>query len=553
MMDSTPGSDIKVYGGAQSGKAILCIAVGVLLAVIMNIITLVMVIDKDGYKADIPAGSGTVDNTAPSGGAASMSSSSGTTVSGPTTQSLASACLAASNYQGPTAQSLASACLSASDSNNQGTTTQDLAAACLAANNNQGPTTQDLAAACLDANNNQADVTPAPDDAAAPVSAEAALAAARKDVIVIGVNWNWPPFCFSETAVKRDDPDLAFWDQPNGFLIDMATEACSRAGLNCRFSIMGVGQVDCWTPHEQVGSALQSGMFDMCLCYTVTPGRLGRSLWPTNPEKGWTMQAMGGLLTLKEYSNTAFWRVLEMNWSDGCVGANMIDVGPDRSTGIGGNVATMRRLYRQACDQGEIDGGGCSDYSSSDYEATGTLTKSCPEGKIRVGLIQGWALTIASFGWVENQFTADRRFDSSRMVFVDEHIDDSGSNAAIKTYNHLAKAVTDKTIDMAYTYENLLEAMGSENCDICVDSNVWQDQTLQFKHTGLAFSSGGASGFFMQGNVALRDAIDAAGQDIIADQDFYCPLCMQYWPSSFGCRSHCIGCENATNPDNRCP
>lgn len=447
MMETTAGSDLNVYGTGQNNKTLLCIVFGVIVAIVMNIVTLVIVSDKDGYKADVTTyGSGS----------------------------------------------------------------------------------------------------------------EAALAAARDDVVVIGVNWNWPPFCFSKTMVNQDDPAKANWEQPNGFLIDVAKEACTRAGLNCRFTIMGVGQVDCWTKDEQVGSALQSGMFDMCLCYTVTPGRLGRSIWPTNKEKGWTMQALGGLLTLKEYrEDSAFWQTLEMNWSDGCNGGSMVDVGPNRNTGIGGNKDTMRRLYRQPCDQGELnadtEGTICVDYSSDDYEATGTRTKECSQGKIRVGLIQGWALTISSFGWVENAFTDDRKFDSSRMVFVDEHIDDSGSNAAIKTYNHLAKAVTDKTIDMAYTYENLLEAMVSKDCDICVDSDVWNDDTLEFKHNGLKFSSGGASGFFMQGDVALRDAIDSAAQDIIADQDFYCPLCAKYWDTPFGCKSHCIGCENAKNPANRCP
>jgi len=386
-------------------------------------------------------------------------------------------------------------------------------------------------------------------------STEKQLGDARQDVVVIGVNWNWPPFCYSETGINMNDPDRANWEQPNGFLIDFATEVCRRASLNCRFTIMGVGQVDCWTPNEQVGSALQSGMFDMCLCYTVTPGRLGRSIWPTNPEKGWTMQAMGGLLTLKSYEGTPFWETMKMNWRDGCTGANMIDVGPDRSTGKGGNVLTMRRLYREPCDNTQANGFECIDYSSEDYPSTGAFTRACPQGMIRIGFIQGWALTKGSFKWIVNTESDNGKFDTSRIVFVDEHIDDAGGNAAIETYNHLAKAVLDQTIDMAYTYENLLEAMVADRakCAICTDTDVWIDGKLKFLHTQLAFSSGGASGFFKQGDVALRDVFDSYGKEIIADQDFYCPLCKQYWGTSFGCKSHCIGCENASNPENQCP
>merc|ERR1719471_714372 len=107
---------------------------------------------------------------------------------------------------------------------------------------------------------------------------------------------------------------------------------------------------------------------------------------------------------------------------------------------------------------------------------------------------------------------------------------------------------------MAYTYSNLLEAMteAGKQCNHCSESDVWTSNKLKFLHTGLAFSSGGASGFFKQGDVALRDVFDEYSQQIIADQDFYCPLCKEYWPSTFGCKTHCIGCENAAKPANRC-
>lgn len=383
-------------------------------------------------------------------------------------------------------------------------------------------------------------------------STEKTLTAARDDVVVIGINWNWPPYCWATTSVQDDG---APWDMPYGFLYEFAVEACDRAGLNCRFTIMGLGQVDCWTGdgQGQVGTALQSGMFDMCLCYTVTPTRLGRALWPTNDEKGWTMPAMGGLLTLKAYQrdDTDFWRILDQNWTDGCSGAQMIDVGPDRSTGLGaGNIKSMRRLYRQVCSPGTDSDADCSDYSSDDYAATGENTKACPQGKIRVGLIKGWALSEASFGWVTNSMgptTGDfaQKFDPSRVVFVDEHHDDSGALATIRNYNHLAKAVEDRTIDVAYTYSNLLESMKSETCAICADSSVWTDNTLTWRQVDLAFASGGASGFFKMGDVALRDAIDTAGKEIIADTEWYCPKCREFWPQPAGCASHCIGCQAA--------
>lgn len=357
-------------------------------------------------------------------------------------------------------------------------------------------------------------------------------AAAREDVFVIGVDGEWPPYCHAEITDLPTGNGKQI--SPTGFLYDVASEACKRDGLECRFPLTGKW-TECYEDTGRVGTSLLNDHFDMCLCWTVTPSRLGTAIWPTNDERGWTKQAEGGLLVKKEYqtdssikygdSGRSMWDWLSMDWQDGCDGTQMTLKGTKTADGL-------RDVWEQ-CD------------------ANG-LCRDCIDGKITIGYIKGWALKPPSFTWVTfniggRQVTLD---DSARarVIWIDEHDPSDGTGKTSMTdYAHVAAALSNGQIDAAYTYTNAIAAHLDTACTICTDPTIWQN--LAFKHSGLFFSSGGASGFFKFGQEAKRDRLGQAVDKLIADKATYCPMCNKYWPSADDCESHCIGC---TKVDNTC-
>jgi len=345
----------------------------------------------------------------------------------------------------------------------------------------------------------------------------------KDNVVVIGTDGEWPPYCHHTYTPDNETGQTKL--SPSGFIYDFAVEACERAGLDCKFPLTGKWD-QCWGRENNAGTGLLSDQYDMCLCWVMTPGRMARVLFPLNKDRGWTKQSEGGFLTLSKYEGddtpymgSTRWDYMKMVWTDGCNGSSMIQL-----------------------DNGDwVD--DCTDTDPQDDSSCG---KKCPQGKIRIGYVNGWALKPESFNWIVNEHTGEAP-DMSRVIFIDEHTDGEGRTSN-SDYNHVAKALLNDDIDMAYTFGNAIEAMQTTDCNICTDNEVWRDGSLKFHQKKLYYSSGGVSAFMKYGKQSLADKLNVGVEDLIADKATYCPMCIKYWKTQRDCEDHCIGC-GATNGD----
>lgn len=343
-----------------------------------------------------------------------------------------------------------------------------------------------------------------------------------EDTIVIGIDGEWPPYCHHTYQPDPDAPDQSKLT-PTGFIYDFIVEACERGGLNCVFPLTGKWH-QCWAGGapaaadrmENAGTGLISGQYDMCACWVMTISRMARVWFPVNKERGWTKQSMGGMLTLSKHRGTTQWEKMKMDWPnarDGCVGATM----------------------KQLPDDSWVD--GCD---VEEPESAADCAKTCPDGKIKIGYVNGWALKPESFDWILNEYTGSS-FDKDRVIWIDEHTHE-GRTVTHADYNHIAQALEVGEIDMAYTFSNAISAMQSDNCNICNDKKVWTDGSLTFHQSKLAYSAGGVGGFMKYGQSKLGERINVGVDKLIDDKEWYCKKCIEYWPTELDCNNSCIGC-----------
>jgi len=338
-----------------------------------------------------------------------------------------------------------------------------------------------------------------------------------ENTVVIGVDGEWPPYCHHKYVPDPNAPDQAML-APSGFIYDFIKEACVRGGLNCVFPLTGKWH-QCWAGgsgdrQDNAGTGLISGQYDMCACWVMTISRMARVWFPVNEDRGWTKQSMGGFLVLNEKRNTAEWERLKMTWSnDNCDGATM----------------------KQLPNGDWVD--GCSSDTPTDISE---CAKTCPDGKVRLGYVNGWALKPESFDWVINKWT-NTQFDKSRVIWVDEHTHE-GRTVTHADYNHIAQALEIGEIDMAYTFSNAISAMQTDDCNVCDDSAIWTDGSLTWHQVDLAYSAGGVSGFLKYGQSQLGEKINVGVEMVIDDKEWYCNKCIEYWTTTLDCNNSCIGC-----------
>jgi len=349
--------------------------------------------------------------------------------------------------------------------------------------------------------------------------------------IVIGVDPEWPPYCYTDNSKAVDKGDPSLWEEPQGFLLEVTREACKLQGLDCLFQLYTNYQ-ECWTKDHSIGRYLENGVYDMCLCWTVTPQRTRRILFPNNDARGFTKKPTAGFLVMaKKKDDAKEWKRLKAVFDgDTCNGSTMVQV----------LQADDRGAWYDDCGDEKIE-----DKDRTDDILKGKCGKTCADGKIRIGFIKGWATNDQTFNWIKNKYTG-QKFDMTRIVVVDEQA--TKSEGHISTYNHIAQELESGHIDVGFVYDNVLLEMGNQACDICKGHDLWTSGGLAIHEdngtvqSGLAFAIGGSSGFFRFDQGHVRDAITAGAVKYIADKEKYCTKCLQYWPSEQECNIFCIGC-----------
>jgi len=305
--------------------------------------------------------------------------------------------------------------------------------------------------------------------------------------IVIGVDPEWPPYCFTDNSKAKANNDPSLWEEPQGFLLDVTREACKLQGLDCLFQLYTNYQ-ECWTAQHSIGRYLENGIYDMCLCWTVTPQRTRRIIFPNNDAIGYTKKPTAGFLVLSKTKtdNAAEWKRLRAVFDgDTCTGTTMVQALND--DGSGG-------AWYDDCDKDTVAG-----KDRKDATLKAKCTKTCADGKVRVGIIKGWATNGETFNWIKNAYTG-QLFDLSRIVFVDEQ--STRSDGHISTYNHIAQELENGHIDIGYVPDNVINEMSNQECTICKGHDLWTSGGLTIHNFGntvqekLKFAIGGASGFF---------------------------------------------------------
>lgn len=481
METSFPGTDLKVYGGGNP-KAMVCVALGVVVAIVLNIITLIIVSDKDGYKFspdDVDVTTATSNgNTSPPAGASAL------TLDGVSSNKM-------------------DQILSLVQQNAAGL----------------------------------ASLAPLPGKVDNLSSGNGALVQSKEDLarmdsdqITIGMTTYWPPYCYTDNSDPED------WESRAGILYEVAAKACEDQGLNCEFAYNHF--LECWTDQHTPGPNLVNRYYDLCLCWTPTPSRIKRTLWMNNDNyvmddgskvfsQGFSLPPTGGFLVRSDLSASERSR-LRAVFDDDCNGDFMIQA------------VDTKTWYHCLNEDASIPDATAD---QTDALLSDKCERPCPLGKITVGILQGWATTTESFGWIKNKFTGNV-FDQKRLIFVGS----TKGGDVMKYYNQVAHALEANEIDAAYVYDTVLEDNKNKNCGVCTDTNIWNDNALKFLEwdgviqRGLLFSAGGPSGFFRPNAKPLRDAISKGATNFINKKEEYCPLCLKYFKTETDCKNHCIGC-----------